>query len=193
VFEVNGNRVRDREDRLRRLFLEKPESAMDEAQRIAFESSRYNLGSTERTVNTPTVGLFFLLPEHRARLRLERRGEDTIEGVRVWEIRFEEVEGPTVIVEARSGRHLPSRGTLWIDPQTGRVVKTYLRCVARTYAQELTVTYRPSDTLGIWAPAEMKEFFSAGGGAYSIAGVAKYSKFRRFQVTTDETVTVPKP
>ena len=54
VFEVNGRRIRDRQDRLATLFLGDTTTALAQARRIAQESSRYNLGSTGRTVNIPT-------------------------------------------------------------------------------------------------------------------------------------------
>ena len=44
VFEVDGRTLPDRQDRLRRLFLEQPASALARANEIAHESARYNLG-----------------------------------------------------------------------------------------------------------------------------------------------------
>jgi len=190
VFEVDGRPVRDREDRLRRLFLEHPDTALQEGARLTQESSRYNVGPEGRTLNTPTLGLFFLLPRHQSHIRYERIGEDTLEGVRVWRIGFEEVQGPTVISDARTGLDLPSKGELWIEPATGRVVKTLVRCEAAGFRDELIVIYRRSDTLGMWAPAEMKERYNSG--KVFVTGEAKYSQFRRFQVSTDEQVGVPK-
>jgi len=192
VFEVDGKPVRDREDRLRSLFLEKPDTAMQEGMRITRESSRYNVGRVERTVNTPTMGLFVLLPRHRQNLRFERHGEDTLEGVSVWRIDFEEVAGPTIIREAQTGKDLPSTGALWIDPTTGRVIKTLVRCGDTGFRMEMSTIFRRNDTLGIWAPSEMRESYWTYNGTYRITALARYAKFRRFQVTTNETVTVPK-
>ena len=44
VFEVDGNAVRDRDDRLARLFLDKAPSASEQLQRIRAESARYQPG-----------------------------------------------------------------------------------------------------------------------------------------------------
>ncbi len=126
VFEVNDVPVRDCEDRLRKLFLERPGAAMAEARRITEESARHNIGPIERTVNLPTLPLLFLGPAHLPAFRFERHGEDTVEGLRVLRIDYEEVGRPTVIRDG-TGRSRPSTGSLWVDPTTGRVVKTTLR------------------------------------------------------------------
>jgi hypothetical protein len=55
---------------------------------------------------------------------------------------------------------------------------------------ESTVLFARNDTLGIWTPVEMKEVYEQGSG--KIGGDAKYLNFRRFKVTTEENVTLPK-
>jgi hypothetical protein len=44
VIEVDGKPVRNREDRLRKLFLEAPKTALEQARAIARESQRHNIG-----------------------------------------------------------------------------------------------------------------------------------------------------
>jgi hypothetical protein len=67
VFEVDGRRVRDREDRLGRLFMvPATEAAFDQAVRIMADSTRYDLGGVTRTINVPTLALLFLHPEEYA-------------------------------------------------------------------------------------------------------------------------------
>jgi len=110
----------------------------------------------------------------------------------VWRIDFEEVAGPTIIREAQTGKDLPSTGALWIDPTTGRVIKTLVRCGDTGFRMEMSTIFRRNDTLGIWAPSEMRESYWTYNGTYRITALARYAKFRRFQVTTNETVTVPK-
>ena len=72
VFEVDGRPVRDRQDRLTTLFLDTTASAEAQIQRINRESARYNIGNIERTINTPTLALLFLLPENQPRFRFTR-------------------------------------------------------------------------------------------------------------------------
>ena len=56
VFEVDGRPVRDREERLTRLFLD-PSAGATQMNRIIEESARYNIGNIERTMNVPTLPL----------------------------------------------------------------------------------------------------------------------------------------
>jgi hypothetical protein len=193
VFEVNGVRVRDREDRLRKLFLEKPETAMAEGLRITQEGARYNIGRIYRTINLPTLPLVFLMPANLASFRFEGRGEEVVEGIRAWRLDYEEIGRPTVVRQADTGRDLPSAGSLWLDPLTGRIVKTVVRNGDEAFRMEATVVYRPNDALGIWTPAEMRETYWMINGTERIMGTATYSHFRRFQVTTLEIIKAPQP
>ena len=73
--------------------------------------------------------------------------------------------------------------------------------------------YTRDTSLGLWVPGEMKETYSVlrfprprarsqaepfaviaarNGGMDVFNGIAKYTKFRRFQVKTETNVTIPK-
>src|SRR5262249_12112966 len=69
VFEVDGRPVRDRQDRLTALFLHPSASSGARIDQINRESARYNIGNIERTINTPTLPLQFLLPPNQPRFR----------------------------------------------------------------------------------------------------------------------------
>ena len=60
VVEVDGRAIRDRQERLQRLFLSPPPNALAQARAIALESARFNIGDVVRTVNVPTLALEFL-------------------------------------------------------------------------------------------------------------------------------------
>ena len=64
VIDVDGKPVRNREDRLRKLFLEQPKTAVEQARAIARESERHNIGM-QRTGNSPLLPLRFLRPPSR--------------------------------------------------------------------------------------------------------------------------------
>lgn len=72
VFEVDGRRLRDRDDRLVRLLLHPSRSSTERAQRIMAESTRYNLGRITRTINIPTLGVILLKPGLREPSRSSR-------------------------------------------------------------------------------------------------------------------------
>ncbi len=192
VFEVDGRPVRDREERLKKLFLEKPETALREALRIKEESVRYLLGdgNTKSNVNWPTLALEFLLPSNQWRFDMRRGADETVEGTRAWRIDYDETAIPTLIL-TYDRLNVPARGSFWVDPATGRVLKTTLQTGGRALEMTITVVYRPSDSLELLVPSEMREEFSSRVSVF-LDGKATYSNFRRFQVSTEEQIKVPK-
>jgi hypothetical protein len=180
VFEVDGVLVRDREDRLTKLFLDAPADAERNAAEILRESARYNIGPINRTLNIPTLPLWFFDPASYQSFTFRKRGEETIDGSRVWVVSYSE-RGRSTVIKTWRGGDVPASGELWIDPVNGRVLKTLLMAGAA----RITVTYRPrAEVLGLWMPVEMLEEYSFAGGR--IEAKASYSKFRRFQVFTEE-------
>jgi len=69
VFDVDGKPVRDRSERLAKLFLTPTSSSAEQAQMIVGESTRYNIGNLQRTVNVPVLPLVFLDPKQRPRFK----------------------------------------------------------------------------------------------------------------------------
>jgi VWFA-related protein len=198
VFEVDGRPIRDREDRLRKLFLESPPGTAFEAMaRVQDEGSRYNLFSLGKTdINVPTFALTILLDRNIRSFAFKRGREESVDGVSVLRVDFDETARPT-LVRGADLSDVPSSGSFWIEPLTGRIVKTFLRAARETGAEalagltlEATVVYRRSDTLGLWVPAEMREAYRLRGNA--VEGRATYSKFRSFQVRTEQELKVVK-
>ena len=191
VFEVDGRAVRDREDRLRKLFLEAPPgTAFDAMTRVQDEGSRYNLVALGKTdINMPTFALTILLDRNIHSFAFKRGREETVDGLSLLRVDFQETVTPTLVRGTDAG-DVPSSGSFWIDPLTGRVLKTFLRAARNAGTASLagltlesTVTYRRSDTLGLWVPAEMRETYRLRGN--TVEGRAIYSKFRSFQVRTE--------
>ncbi len=80
VFDVDGSPVRDRSERLMKLFVEPSTSTAKQVEKIIEESTRYNIGKLQRTINVPVLALVILDPVnqscgHRpgARERVDRR------------------------------------------------------------------------------------------------------------------------
>src|SRR5262249_11287867 len=73
VFEVDGRPVRDRNQRLMKLFVTPSSATANQAEQIANESSRYNIGNLQRTVNLPVLALAILEPQQQSRFVLDRK------------------------------------------------------------------------------------------------------------------------
>ena len=189
VFERDGHAVRDRQDRLSRLFLGgATASALDQAQRIMNESARYNIGGGTRTINVPTLPLMFLLPEALSRVSFfEGKGSSASAGRA---IAFEEIGHPTLITTTEH-RDLPASGRFWIDEESGAVVRAEVRAEDTGVQSEVVVTFERNDTLNVWVPARMEERFRGRRDNVEVRGVATYANFRRFSVSTSESVQTP--
>jgi hypothetical protein len=185
VFAVNGEPVRDREDRLTKLFLQPLDAAVKLAERIAAEGSRYNLAGDARTVNTPLLALGFLQAYYQPRFHFSLRGPDPDLGRDVWVVEFKEDARPTLLRNVPDG-DLPVKGRAWIEGASGRVVKTELQ----TGELDTIVTlFRYDERFQIAVPVQMREDFWYG--AEVIAGVATYDRFRQFRVRTEEEFQQP--
>jgi hypothetical protein len=181
VYSVDGVPIRDRSDRLLKLFVESPADAYKQALRIRDESSRHNIGSGTRDTNVPTFALQFLSDELRGGFTFKLRGRERLNDLDTVVVEYLESSSPTVIV-GRNDEDVPSRGRFWIDPTDGRVVRTLLETRPDGGVNTLDVVYRREPRLGILVPAEMVE--RRNSGAEVVDGRATYSNFRRFRVDT---------
>jgi hypothetical protein len=180
VLEVDGRPVSKERHRLEALFLSSPADLHARARAIADESARYNLGQY-RTINVPTLALEFFARGFQVRQWFEKTGEDTLQGVRTWRVGFRELAVPTVI-QTPEGADVPSRGVAWVDPVTGRVVRTQIEPqFAAPQKSKIVVTYAHDPRLSLWVPARMEESYQAGEMA--VTGTAAYSNCRRFETT----------
>ena len=187
VFEVDGKPVRDRQERLTGLFLQPETIAVDQARKIAEESSRYNIGDVLRTINVPVLALIVLRPQYQPRFTFSNLQRDRRAGPDVWSIEFHEHERPTII-RGEGGKDLPSSGRFWIEAPDGRVVKTELMVDDSQVHAIITTDYRPDESFGFNLPSRMREQYTTGPRMSRIIGTATYSKFRRFNVETDQTL-----
>jgi len=184
VFEVDGKAVRDRNERLMQLFVSPSASSASQSDRIMQESSRYNIGNIERTINQPTLPLLFVTPALRDHFRFELVKRDPEEGTIV---EFHEVKTPTYVSD-RQGSDMPSTGKYWIDETTGAIRRTELDVVHTAVQAHIRVAYRLDEGLTLWVPARMEERYRDRRGQSEVRGTATYSRFRKFQVSTSEEV-----
>jgi outer membrane lipoprotein-sorting protein len=185
VFERNGQKLRDREERLAKLFLNgTSRSSFDQARQIMLEGARYNIGTIERTINLPTLPLVFLTPGLREKFRFEVVKRDPEEGTVV---EYHEVRTPTYVSD-REGHDMPSTGRFWLDEGTGAVRRTELDVVHTSVEAHIKVSYRFDEGLTLWVPARMEERYRDRRTTSEVRGVATYSRFRKFQVSTSEEI-----
>lgn len=200
VFEVDGQKVRDREARLEKLL--QASASPSVAQRVKVilsESTRYNIGPAVRNINFPTLSLAFLHPRNQSRFSWKRGGTrrfGTVEGL---EVEFEEAARPTLVDQDGQG-DLPAKGRFWIDPARGTVLRseTEFRFEPARARAWVATQYEAEPKLAMWVPAEMREKYDDLPGTpmpvfkSPSEATARYSNFRKFTVTIeDETATLP--
>ena len=205
VFEVDGAPVRDRTERLTKLFLgEDAVSSHRQLGRILDASSRFNIGDIQRNINTPLFALQFLEPSNQQRFKFERSNkrvpdtfsrENTPTGAfrtstEVWVIEYKETQAGTMIHTSDS-RDFPVRGRFWIEPTTGRILMTELVARNRTINATIDVSFQSEPLVGVLVPIEMREEYKDRGGSH-ITGVATYGRFRQFTVNVDEKFPIKK-
>lgn len=201
VYEVDGEPVRDRSDRLLSLFLHPSESAKKQAAQIMNESARYNIGNVQRNVNVPLLTLMLLDPtfQHHFKYSISTEHKGTPRGLPksdafklasdTWELDYDEIETPTVIQGDRQDAR--SHGRIWIDPETSRVLITEIVNEAKTVRTTIRVSFQSPPLDGVLLPVEMRETYLLKNRFYTFDGEATYGNFRRFSVNTVEVIGGP--
>jgi hypothetical protein len=196
VAEVDGHPIAGRSERLLDLFVKHPVAdAMLQARRINEEGARYNLGHLYRNFNVPTTALQILEADRTGRVEFRVDGPTRLSGAPAVKIDYREVRPPSLIFDIRTRKYIFTRGKLWIDEPTGRVLATEMNWRLSVSREEgaldatVTVTYREDRTTGIWVPAEMTEKYDTG--AEIVHAHADYTGIRRFSVVVSDDITVP--
>jgi len=188
VFELDGKRLPDRDQRLEHMLQEGHGVTARRAREIVEENAKHNLGPVRRTINTPTIPLLVLHPLNQERFNFSHAGEATVRGAAAWKIAFEEEQRPTLIRGADDGSDMASSGVFWIVPATGEVVRAELQCgdFAET---RVSVTYQRHPRFELTLPVRMVEKALATFGDW-VEGECDYSNYRRFE--TGARVLFPK-
>jgi hypothetical protein len=200
VFEVDGRPVHDRDDRVANLFASSNPDAWRQARLIADESARFNLDvpgvSQGRTLNVPMTALLFFraADQHRSKFKVER--DDTVDGRRVAVVSFEEQSQPRLI---RSPGNIAMSGEAWIEPGSGRVLRTTLAYtigdqLGLSTAVQIVVLYGDAGRLGVWVPVSMDENYrtiqfrrlAPAIPVPMFSARATYSNFRRFNIDVSQ-------
>jgi hypothetical protein len=182
VFEVDGKPVRDRAERLTKLFLQPSASMQRQVDDIAAASARYNIGGVNRNINLPVFALTVLEPQNRAWFSFKGARKSAT----VFDLEFHEERSGTLIRTA-GDQAMPSRGHFTIDLATGRVLSSELNAESASLHARIEVSYALEPTMELFVPREMKEKYTLNDGS-RIEGKATYARFRRYQVTVAETL-----
>lgn len=192
VFEVDRKPIRDRDERLYKLFVGARADAATQAEAIQAESSRYNIGPIIRTVNMPILALVFFDRANQPRFEFKkgkagnaRRFAGMAAEGDVWLIEYRETLKQTV-VRGAGGKDIPSHGRVWLDRTNGRFLRTELISEDTEVRASIDVTYQTGAGLDLLVPAEMRERYELRRTESRIDGRAQYSRFRQFTVTTSE-------
>lgn len=187
VFDVDGKPVRDREERLAKLFLTPSPSALQQVEDIKSASARYNIGAVNRNVNIPVLALSVFDVANRPWFafalgkRAERNNVTTIE------LEYHEQRGDTLI-RGRGEQSMPAVGRFVVERPTGRILSSELHTDNDQLKSLIEVTYEAEPALGgMFVPREMRERYESKDGSV-ITGRASYARFRRYQVKVDETL-----
>src|SRR5688500_6796945 len=62
TYEVKGRKLRERNDRLLKLFTSNDKSRFEKAAELSSDSAKYNVGNVARTINIPLLAMMFLHP-----------------------------------------------------------------------------------------------------------------------------------
>jgi hypothetical protein len=187
VIEVDRKPVRNRTDRLRKLFLDTPKAAVEQARAIAKESERHNIG-LQRTGNSPLLPLMFLRPALASGFRFS-----ATEGT----LTFQEVRIPSVLGQRSAGMrfNLMSKGTFTLEPESGRVLAAEFTAEGPppTWATSLAVRYSLDKNLSLMVPVDVRERYWRPDNPKDdrLEVNSTYTNFRRFEVTVVQQIKTP--
>jgi hypothetical protein len=178
TYEVKGRKVRDRDDRLLKLFTSTHRERFEKAGDYSKDSAKHNLGNVARTINIPLLGMMFLHPRVNERFEFTDGGEENFSGRILRKALFKEVARPTLIKTTR-GRDLALTGAIWIDPFTGTVMRTEMNAADPIVRCQVIVTFRKDEALDLVVPDKMEEYYKAYSGLDDILATATYTNVRR--------------
>jgi len=152
---------------------------------ITFENTRYNIGDFNRSTNMPTFPLEVLDKDNLDLFSFSKSGEEKIGNIQTWRVRFSDRDRGTLLMSTGIGadERYSIRGTLWIEPTTGRVFRAQME-LANTLREnievKLEVRFRLDAALGVVVPVYMEEHYTDEYANHELDAYADYLNFRRF-------------
>lgn len=186
---VDGKPVRNRQERLQQLFLGTPRGAVKQAQAIVAEGARYDIPFPRfRVLSGLMLPLVIVKPGTSERFRFA----STDDGVTLDEVRY-----PTLFRYYRmrsAAVDMPLHGRLSIDAASGELRSASLVAVNAESEGSVEVRYVNDAKIGLLVPAQMRERYRRPAKPKDdhLEVSSDYSNFRRFEVTIEEQVEMPK-
>jgi hypothetical protein len=185
TYEVDGQPVPGRDERLARLFLDPPADMMRRAAEVTQASGRYSLEDIG-TLDNPLTTIAFLQDRYVTHFRFTTSRLDKDVGADVRIVQFNEYLRPTILKGGSANNDFPTHGLVWIEQATGRVMKTELAAGSSLRPNRATTLFRFDPGLQVAVPVEMRVVWQVG--RTEVSGVATYGHFRRFGVQTEEKI-----
>lgn len=197
VTEVDGKRLKDRNDRLAKMFLEPSSSTAAQARKLMTESARYNIGDIERNINLPVLALAVL--DRRMQSAFEFQMDAATDKYDLPKspafapphdavvVSFREIQLRTMVVSPQ-GKNLPASGRFWLDRTTSRVFMTEIGIDDLWLKAVIDVAYGTVDGVNLPVPVEMHERYENKLNGTRVEGTATYANFREFKVSVDEDI-----
>jgi hypothetical protein len=191
VISVDGQQIADRPNLVAMLGTI---PATQVAATVKARNSRFNIGRTVRNFNEPTLGLQVLDPDRTSGLEFKLGSTKTDHGTALATLAFRDL-GPVTLIHDLSLQPAPSTGETLVEAESGRVRRTQLSTRIGSVSLSLTTDYASEPALDMWAPSVLREHYEEGvygsGADSRVPGTgheeiwceAKYSHFRRFEVT----------
>jgi hypothetical protein len=185
VYIANGKEITDHTERLQQLLVDGSGAAIAQARTLTDASARYNVGRFRRNINIPTIAFHYLTPGILGNIRVQPAGADTLHGLPVVMIDFEEIGSPTLVRGGGNG-DVPAHGRYWIHPGSGAVLRARVEFRERALTGQVEVELALNDTLHVWVPTQMTDVWFSNG--QRVTGLATYDRFQRLAVSTSEMI-----
>ena len=108
----------------------------------------------DRTIDVPAplprLATVFLSALNQPHFEFGKVGETEVQGMTVWELKFRETATPSLWSH-------PISGSFWLDPSTGRVVRSAIAVRGKApFSDEMTVHYRLDPTTALYLPHRLQ-------------------------------------
>jgi hypothetical protein len=188
VVSIDGKAIPRKNQGLVELFRQKSSDALEEARRVARESTKHNLGK-ERKSNMVNFCQTFLLPPFQRVIDYEVAAPENSEESDHVVVKFREMTEQTAIraVTPYGRKPIYSQGRIWLSKLDSKVLKVDFTFKRADEINPISGRYLSEYKLGtdsLLLPNRFEEYFydSKDPERLLFESVATYSNFRRFSV-----------